>query len=174
MDDNTDSKICSRCQIAKELDQFSADRTKKDGKQGYCRSCKNDLSKARDSTRTEYFRTRKAEERIENHEHVLSRERAWRKTPAGKAKTRRQGIARRTKLGVEHATVYELKARWDEYRGMCAYCAFRAAIEWDHYIPLKHGGTDTIENLFPACQECNRGRGGKFAKLPIFDWMMVH
>jgi len=29
----------------------------------------------------------------------------------------------------------------------------------DHIIPKKHGGTDAIENLVAACNECNSKRG---------------
>ncbi len=45
-----------------------------------------------------------------------------------------------------------------KYDGHCAYCG--RLIEYkdmqvDHFIAIKHGGTDDIANLMPACRMCN-------------------
>jgi|688.fasta_scaffold120469_8 hypothetical protein len=39
-------KICGKCKIEKELDQFTKNKTKKDGKCVYCRSCYAEINKA--------------------------------------------------------------------------------------------------------------------------------
>lgn len=37
----------------------------------------------------------------------------------------------------------------------------RSRLEIDHKIPKKHGGTDSEENLWTLCFNCNRGKGAK-------------
>ena len=37
------------------------------------------------------------------------------------------------------------------------------AFEVDHIIPLKHGGSNPIENLTYACPHCNHYKGSDFA-----------
>ncbi len=42
--------------------------------------------------------------------------------------------------------------------GKCAYCGKRLeGTDWhiDHVIPKAHGGSDSIDNLLPACRRCN-------------------
>ncbi|HKE66408.1 MAG TPA: HNH endonuclease [Micromonosporaceae bacterium] len=54
----------------------------------------------------------------------------------------------------EHHTAEEWAAKLDEYGHKCAYCGTRA-VERDHVVPLSKGGTDTIDNIVPACRSCN-------------------
>jgi 5-methylcytosine-specific restriction endonuclease McrA len=42
----------------------------------------------------------------------------------------------------------------------CHWCG-AAAVEVDHLIPVKLGGTDDLANLVPACLRCNRSKGAK-------------
>jgi superfamily II helicase len=44
--DSLDSKICSKCQTPKLLSEFGNNRTTKDGKQYYCRTCARNAVKA--------------------------------------------------------------------------------------------------------------------------------
>ena len=47
---------------------------------------------------------------------------------------------------------------YEKYDGHCAYCGKEIAYEdmqVDHQQPKRHGGKDTIDNLFPACRRCN-------------------
>lgn len=52
----------------------------------------------------------------------------------------------------------ERKQIYDMFNGHCAYCgtqiAFRG-MQADHKIPLRIGGEDTLENMYPACRSCN-------------------
>jgi 5-methylcytosine-specific restriction endonuclease McrA len=64
---------------------------------------------------------------------------------------------RARKVGAEgsYTTVewIELVQRWNR---TCAYCGGRGPLEPDHRIPLARGGSNSIENIFPACPRCNQ------------------
>lgn len=54
-------------------------------------------------------------------------------------------------------------AVWEKTGGRCWYCNIQT-IPWrtfqiDHVTPRSQGGTDELENLVPACDECNRKKG---------------
>lgn len=51
--------------------------------------------------------------------------------------------------------------------GRCRYCGIlltHRTMTVDHWLPLCHGGTNHLENLFAACKQCN---GEKADKHPV-------
>ena len=48
----------------------------------------------------------------------------------------------------------------------CVYCGGPYE-HVDHVVPRKHGGTDDVENLVPACQPCNQSKNSK----PLDEWL---
>lgn len=50
-------------------------------------------------------------------------------------------------------------AQWltlvESHGGRCAYCGGTGPLEADHRIPLSGGGSNTIDNIIPACRLCN-------------------
>lgn len=64
----------------------------------------------------------------------------------------------------------ELNYIYDKNRGYCWHCAKKlsfqnygrpgekGAWEVDHSIPISRGGTHHLNNLVPACVECNRSK----------------
>lgn len=42
-----------------------------------------------------------------------------------------------------------------EYGGACAYCGNVTDLTVDHRVPLVRGGSNTIDNILPACLPCN-------------------
>jgi 5-methylcytosine-specific restriction endonuclease McrA len=55
-------------------------------------------------------------------------------------------------------------------RFRCEYCQIHnddtfLSFEIDHIIPLKHGGTNELDNLAFACPHCNQHKGSDFATL---------
>jgi 5-methylcytosine-specific restriction endonuclease McrA len=56
-------------------------------------------------------------------------------------------------------TASEWLALVARYDGRCAYCGERGPLHADHRIPLSRGGTNTIENILPACVRCNLRKG---------------
>ena len=42
------------------------------------------------------------------------------------------------------------------YESRCAYCGTVAPLEADHRTPLSRGGSNSVDNILPACGPCNR------------------
>lgn len=61
--------------------------------------------------------------------------------------------------GVTHVEYSRLDIliRW---KNRCAYCTAMAE-HLDHVVPLSKGGTDTEDNMVPACAGCNLSKGAK-------------
>jgi 5-methylcytosine-specific restriction endonuclease McrA len=49
----------------------------------------------------------------------------------------------------------ELVARWGN---VCAYRGEPGPLEPDHRVPLARGGTNYIDNILPACRNCNASK----------------
>ncbi len=61
--------------------------------------------------------------------------------------------------------VYDKTSGYGRYRGKklawCNHGDYGARVAWqvEHSIPLSRGGTDHLNNLFPACITCNQEKG---------------
>jgi len=71
-------KPCSTCRTAKTLDEFSADRSKKDGKQSTCKACSNEKKRAYHEVNKEAISERKRAYYEVNREAISERSRAYR------------------------------------------------------------------------------------------------
>lgn len=52
----------------------------------------------------------------------------------------------------------ERRAVYNKMPGHCAYCGCEIELremQVDHVTPLRKGGTDTLDNMLPACRSCN-------------------
>ena len=56
-------------------------------------------------------------------------------------------------------TSAEWQALVERNDGKCAYCGGLGPLEVDHRTPLSRGGTNSIDNVLPACGNCNRKKG---------------
>ncbi len=52
-------------------------------------------------------------------------------------------------------TAKEWTALVAAYGGKCAYCKAIAPLHEDHRVPLSRGGSNSIDNILPACARCN-------------------
>lgn len=43
--------------------------------------------------------------------------------------------------------------------GQCVYCGEKRRLSRDHDIPLARGGSNSIDNIVPACGPCNSAKG---------------
>lgn len=58
-------------------------------------------------------------------------------------------------------TEAEWRALVIQYEHRCGYCGKAVELVPDHRIALSRGGPNTIENLIPACPDCNARKGVK-------------
>jgi 5-methylcytosine-specific restriction endonuclease McrA len=68
--------------------------------------------------------------------------------------------ARELQAHGEHSTrEWELKLQ--EFKGCCAYCGAEGDMQRDHFVPISRGGSNYIDNIVPACGQCNASKGAK-------------
>lgn len=71
---------------------------------------------------------------------------------------------------LKHASGAVTHTEWlatlDKFSHTCAYCGISVDLEQDHIMPLSCGGTNTINNIVPACRHCNASKGAR----NVVDW----
>ena len=71
-------------------------------------------------------------------------------------------------LKSEHTTS-EWEWKLVEYDYHCAYCGkVSDKLQKDHVFPVSKGGIDKIDNIVPACIQCNQS---KFNKILGTEWI---
>lgn len=45
-----------------------------------------------------------------------------------------------------------------KFRNRCAYCGVEGPLHADHRVPLSRGGSNSIDNILPACAPCNMSK----------------
>jgi len=71
------------------------------------------------------------------------------------ARTKRQRRRARLVMAEGTFTTAEWLATVEQYGGRCAYCGGPGPLQQEHKVPLSRGGTNSIENIVPACLRCN-------------------
>ena len=51
----------------------------------------------------------------------------------------------------------------------CAYCGKKKSITMDHIIPKSRGGTNGVDNIAPACKECNNKKDNTTLMFYLFE-----
>lgn len=95
----------------------------------------------------------------ENAERMNYLKRRWDKNNPEKvkllhAKTRHRRRARKRKNGGK-VSASELASLQRASGGYCHYCGKKKRLSFDHVVPLKLGGKNTIDNMVMACLNCN-------------------
>jgi 5-methylcytosine-specific restriction endonuclease McrA len=83
----------------------------------------------------------------------------WRKLNPEKMRTYRN----RHRAALGSFTAAELRARYEEQCGLCAYCLAKlnGKFHADHVIAVARGGSSDIGNIVCACASCNLAKGAK-------------
>lgn len=147
-----DTKRCSRCKDVKSTDDFSRNRSRKDGLCQFCRDCASEYNRERRSTETEKTKnkTRCRAYYLAHAEKVKGARKHWyEENPACAAYHSHKSNAKRRGIP------WDLSKEW-----------FLAHI-WDHQCAYSHhpadGGIDRIDsskgyepgNCVPCCFRCN-------------------
>lgn len=73
-----------------------------------------------------------------------------------KAQLKGRRVVRRAKLAINSTlTAREWAALQSAWGQRCAYCKTKSPLSQDHVVPVSKGGDHTLENVVPACLECN-------------------
>jgi hypothetical protein len=69
-------------------------------------------------------------------------------------------------------------SKWPEltriYGRFCVYCGFNYATSIDHVLPISYKRDDSIENLRPACMDCNLIASGRvFEDFEAKQWYIL-
>jgi len=101
----------------------------------------------------------------DNKERAKANVRAWQKANPEKRRLHARPSEHRRRARLKGATGSFTSQEWSElvkaYNNRCAYCKKRKKLTVDHIIPLSKGGTNTIENIVPACGGCNSRKCAK-------------
>jgi 5-methylcytosine-specific restriction endonuclease McrA len=95
---------------------------------------------------------------------ALSRWRwAWRYKvdPAYNAHERQRNSERKARNRGNHTIRLrpaDVAHRFEQFNNRCCYCGSDQSIQVEHFIPRSQGGPHVINNLLPACTECNKSK----------------
>ena len=79
-----------------------------------------------------------------------------------KERLRAERATRRSKTKQSPISSQEWECLVESWGGCCAYCGIESEyLTRDHVVPLIHGGVHTLDNLVPACLECNTTKGSQ-------------
>lgn len=151
---------------------------------GYCRThyreyrYKNHRDKVLTQQRVYYEKNRKArleyarKWRSENPDRVQAQNRAWTRSPRGRARSLARDHARQAAL---FSAPGSIPIHEDYIRLLaattCAYCSKPIALATmaiDHVIPWSRGGSASIGNLVASCRPCNQSK----SDLLLIEWLL--
>jgi len=133
-------KICSKCKISKELEDFYKDRHSDDGHNSRCKEC-------RDATYKKWYNSEKGQEKARKY----SKE--YYSKSENKEKTRAIGIFRR--FGI---TSQDYDKMYKNQKGVCAICKNKEICPRHKHLSVDHNHeTGKIRGLL--CNTCNKALG---------------
>jgi 5-methylcytosine-specific restriction endonuclease McrA len=92
---------------------------------------------------------------------------AWHRSNPERSRHNARAHKYRVKGALGSHTSIEWAARLAEFNHGCAYCP-NPAVSKDHLVAISQGGSNSIENIVPACRSCNSSKG---AKALIWEWV---
>lgn len=180
------TKTCTRCKTEKPVDEFNLSRGAKDGRQSWCKQCRQEHREANREAKAAYdraryeadpekHRARARAERATNPEYLKTynsiyyREHAQEATENARKwrnanPEKRRAISSRHKAAKRNAdgrfTDADIHAMLNEQEGRCVYCRrdISDCYTVDHVIPLSRGGSNWPQNLQLLCASCNSSK----------------
>lgn len=175
-------KICSKCNIEKQLTEFYKSAKAKFGVSSYCKTCTCDYAKQkRRSNPTLAKELQRAYNRANtdkraayakkyyenNTEKVAEAAKKWQSENLDRcAAIMRNRRARVINSGGSH-TAKDIESIFSAQRGMCANClcklfkSGKKKFHVDHVMPLARGGSNDRLNLQCLCPNCNFRKNAK-------------
>jgi len=185
-------KTCSKCGIEKTLDGFQKNKARLDGVETYCRECNNERirqayaanpKKKIAQTRKYHLANPEWSKRVQKEWHTENRDsqyakvkkrlitdpefRQYRRDMSKLNSHKRR--AQQANTEVTKVTRNDLNNILNEFNNQCWICSVELTqVCWDHVHPLSKGGAHSVNNLRPACVNCN---SRKSATWPFTDDM---
>lgn len=169
-------KRCTKCGVEKELELFSRDRRRADGRRSYCKTCgaekertwyEANKERVAETGRAWYEANRKRKSETGRAYYEINRKRksetsrAWRQANPEKVRAKIAAYHRAMEPADADTLAFMELLRQDP----CSYCG-----KWpepgtvstiDHIVPVSQGGQNHWTNLTAACQPCNNSKGAK-------------
>jgi hypothetical protein len=154
------TKKCGKCKRSKPLDEFYKNRSKRDGRDDYCKKCRSKRSKKynddpgnKDKKLRLYFDTPRGKR------HKITAARWWKRVGWLRRISRKYGV-----------TPQEYEDKLSEQNGVCAICArpngkIRLAVDHDHK-------TGKVRGLL--CNRCNIVLGLLNDGIDLFDKLRAY
>lgn len=142
-------KKCSKCRLEKTISEFYSSAYSSDGVASYCKICKSKIRK-------NWHQRTKSDRKIQRNEYL-------KKNPQILHKIRENRRTREYNAVGNH-TLEEWLAKKKEFDNLCGYCKLGKPLTKDHMTPLSRGGTNSIDNIIPACKSCNSAKCDKTYK----------
>ena len=180
--------VRSGCGEIKTIDEFGPNKGKWDNKRTICRICARKRSNQYNKENREAKRAYSRQHYLDN----LDARREYGRTYGPKYRAKKQqedplhyrlneGKARAKKAGVEWENISstELLYHWKQNNisiDTCHYCKQNideGELEIDHGIPIRRGGSHTLDNLFPCHKRCNRQKKDRTAEEYLEHLMQV-
>lgn len=169
----TTTRKCTNCGIKKPLDEFHKCAGIALGIQHVCKECRSALNQTEESRakEREYYQSNVERIRaIDAARYYRDKEKRTAQNNARRKKRGRREEVNKRRAKIRNLTREFTKADWnnclDAFDGSCCYCGSKDKIQQEHFIPLTKGGTYTVDNILPACKECNNSKNNKDYK----DW----
>jgi 5-methylcytosine-specific restriction endonuclease McrA len=163
------TKTCRLCGEEKPYTQFKKNRHSSFGVEGRCKACINS------ARQTAEQREKKRQINKRWYEKNTIRVRAyWQQWYEKNVRRRKEYCHQyhikhpekarnseyRRRVCIRKAATSYTQSEWEElcarYGYMCLSCRQSKPLEVDHVVPLSKGGSNSIENIQPLCQSCNR------------------
>ncbi len=160
-------KICSKCDLEKDLTDFYRDRATPSGYRSDCKACHTPIVRKYQATKRGQAASKRAEIkrtgspiRKASHNRASSR---YKKTPHGRLVESACGHRRRElKAGLDSTwtreDILEVYARFDD---KCFNCGTSSELSIDHHRPLSEGHGLRLENAVLLCVSCNASKSTK-------------
>lgn len=162
--------ICRRCATAKHAEWLAGNRAHYNAYMADWRAAHPErVRELRTETRGRHLvraleRDRRYRQR--NAAAVDERIARWRAANPERARENARGRSIRYRARQRGAAGSHTRVEWEQvlmrYERRCAYCHRSGLrLERDHVVPLSCGGTNSIDNIVPACRSCNARKNAR-------------
>lgn len=165
-------KICYKCnnEYPHTSKYFHKDSSHSTGLSSVCKKCRYAVIRKWVLKNSEHVKAFAENYRkkyyADNKLKIKNKHKEYRKNNKGKIKIE----AQKRKAKIKNLLCDYSEAKWENckknFNNECAYCGKKTDLTQDHFIPLFKNGEYTINNVVPACINCNSSKNSN----DFFEW----